>query len=475
MNSGARHSSAQELVGVDDGDRCGAGKEAGPRARLARCAERVAQALRVAQLGRAAGRHRASPAALALATHNSTDPSFTTAAGGPPTNWLGSTGAYASDALLLLFGLGSVLFLPVIALAGLRMIRLEPSGRIGRGLLIAAIGAVLVGIALSLLSGSAVSGLPSGWGGVLALAAANGVECGVAQIGNPSVEGPLRLTLLLLFAVGGLALGYLSMGLLPDEKGWLARAAAPRCPAQGRGAAAHRGACATSAPAPPRRRARAPRSRSPSRRRPSLRRRAEPPPARPARRQPSLAFGGVYTLPTLDLLTPPPASGRTQIDRAGLERNARLLEIGARGFPRPRRHRRGPPGPGGDDVRARAGQRDQGQPGDPARRRHRPQHVGAVGARRDDPGAQRDRHRAAQPQARGGHSVRADRQPGVRGPEHVAAADPRQEHRRRPGDRRPRADAAFAGRRHHRLGQVGRPQLHDPVVALQDDARTSAG
>src|SRR5678815_832258 len=90
-------------------------------------------------------------ASLALATHSSTDPSFTTAAGGPPTNWLGSVGAYASDALLLLFGLGSVLLRPVIALAGLRMLRLEPSGRIGRGRLIAAIGAVLVGIALSLL------------------------------------------------------------------------------------------------------------------------------------------------------------------------------------------------------------------------------------------------------------------------------------------------------------------------------------
>ena len=51
-------------------------------------------------------------AAVALLTHNSTDPSFTTAAGGPPANWLGSVGAYASDMLLLLFGMGSVLLLP---------------------------------------------------------------------------------------------------------------------------------------------------------------------------------------------------------------------------------------------------------------------------------------------------------------------------------------------------------------------------
>ena len=262
---------------------------------------------------------------LALATHSSTDPSFTTAAGGPPVNWLGSTGAYASDALLLLFGLGSVLFLPVIALAGTRMLRLEPAGRIGRGLAIAAAGAVLVGIALSLLNGSAVSGLPGGWGGVLALAAARGVDFGVAQIGNPSVEGPLRLSLLGLFGAGGLMLGYLSIGLLPEEKGLLAgllrrdrrpKVATPRRTEDerdDRGIAAapprSRPAVAVAEPA----QAVTPAGRGAANRKASA-------------RQASLAFGGVYALPSLDLLTPPPASSRTQIDRAGLERNARLLE-----------------------------------------------------------------------------------------------------------------------------------------------------
>src|SRR5207253_8709899 len=77
-------------------------------------------------------------ALVALASHNATDPSLSTAAGGPPTNWLGASGAYFSDALLLLFGLGSVLFFPVIAIAGLRMLRLERAGHIGRGLLLAA-------------------------------------------------------------------------------------------------------------------------------------------------------------------------------------------------------------------------------------------------------------------------------------------------------------------------------------------------
>ena len=71
--------------------------------------------------------------AVALATHNPNDPSLSTAAGGPPTNWLGPFGAYLSDVLFLLFGLGSALFLPVFAIAGVRMLRLDPAGRVGRG------------------------------------------------------------------------------------------------------------------------------------------------------------------------------------------------------------------------------------------------------------------------------------------------------------------------------------------------------
>ena len=71
-------------------------------------------------------------AALALATHSPTDPSLSTAAGGPPTNWLGYPGAYFSDVVLLLFGIGAGLFVPVIAVAGLRRMRLEPPGHVGR-------------------------------------------------------------------------------------------------------------------------------------------------------------------------------------------------------------------------------------------------------------------------------------------------------------------------------------------------------
>jgi S-DNA-T family DNA segregation ATPase FtsK/SpoIIIE len=260
--------------------------------------------------------------AVALATHNPTDPSLSTAAGGPPTNWLGTAGAYFSDSLLLLFGMGSALFLPVIAVAGLRMLRIEPAGRIGRGLLIAALAAVLLGTALGLTSGSAVSGLPGGWGGASGLAAAHAIDIAFGLIPNPQIAGPARLAVLLLLAVAGLALGYVATGLTGDERSWIGgllrrrpreRRAVPRSTelVDERGAAA-----------------------APPKTRPTVAVADRPKPVLPGGRtrdrkvssQPSLALGDNYQLPTLELLTPPPKEGRQQIDRAGLERNARLLE-----------------------------------------------------------------------------------------------------------------------------------------------------
>jgi len=260
---------------------------------------------------------------VALATHNTNDPSLSTAAGGPPTNWLGSFGAYLSDMLLLLFGLGSVFFLPVIAIAGLRMIRLEPAGRTGRGLLLAALAAVLLGIALGLTSGSSVSGLPAGWGGALGLAAAHGVDGAVGLIPNPQIAGPTRLAVLLLFALAGLGVAYLALGLDQNELGWLG-SLFRRTPRERR-AAPRRTEIAderSMAAAPPKSKptvavAEPTRAVAPATR---------PTGKKPSSAQPTLALGDSYQLPTLDLLAPPPKETRQNIDRAGLERNARLLE-----------------------------------------------------------------------------------------------------------------------------------------------------
>ena len=263
---------------------------------------------------------------VAIATHDARDPSFSTAAGGPPANWVGSAGAYSSDLLLMLFGPAAVLFLPVLAVAGLRMMRGEPAGRLGRSLLVAAIGIALGGIALAMVRGTAVSGLPAGWGGVLGLAGAYGIDAGVDRIGDPNIEGPLRMAVMALFAVGGLLLAWFALALRDEEKGWIANffrrdAARPASPPR---RTVEEREARDSAAAPPRAR-------------PTV---AVADPARPvtpasARKgdgrrrlagQASLALGDDYILPSLDFLSPPPPHGKTQVDRAGLERNARLLE-----------------------------------------------------------------------------------------------------------------------------------------------------
>nr|WP_240325663.1 DNA translocase FtsK 4TM domain-containing protein [Sphingomonas mesophila] len=264
--------------------------------------------------------------ALALATHDAVDPSFSTAAGGPPVNWVGSFGAYSSDLLLMLFGPAAIFLLPVIGIAGARLMRGASAGRIGRGLLIALAAMLLVGVALGMLSGSSVSGLPAGWGGALGLAGAKGVSGLIALIDNPAIAGPLRLAVIAILLVGGLMVAAMSLGLREEEKAWL-------------GGLFRRGA---ERPAKPPRRTAEQRQDNeavaPPRSRPSVAvsepTRAIAPAVKSAPRkgkavaagQASLALGDNYVLPAIELLSPPPPGDRKQVDRAGLERNARLLE-----------------------------------------------------------------------------------------------------------------------------------------------------
>ncbi|GAA4031050.1 hypothetical protein GCM10022281_08130 [Sphingomonas rosea] len=265
--------------------------------------------------------------AIALLTHERTDPSWSTAAGGPAANWLGLPGAYASDLLLLLFGLGGVVLLPVLGLAGIRLLGGQPAGRVGRALSVAALGAVLIGMALGLLVNSGVSGLPAGWGGVLGLAGANGWNALLAMIPEQSIAGPSRIALILLLGLGGLVLAFIALALRDEEKAFVTdklKRSTERLPA-------------------PRRTAREeaePRVAAPPKSRPEV---AVKEPTRSiapaaaekvkgrkgaagAAQQQSLALGDSYALPPIDLLALPAESGRNQVDRAGLERNARLLE-----------------------------------------------------------------------------------------------------------------------------------------------------
>jgi S-DNA-T family DNA segregation ATPase FtsK/SpoIIIE len=181
-------------------------------------------------------------------------------------------------------------------------------------------------MALGLYAGSAVSGRPAGYGGALGLAGAYGVDFAGKQVGNPSIEGPLRLALMAILVLSGFVVGWFALGIRPEEKQWAADKLRR-----------------DTSPAPRPRRSRNLQSddedgiAAPPRSRPAV---AVADPARPIAAaakagpkrgralpgQASLALGDNYQLPALSLLAAPPEKPKGQIDRAGLERNARLLE-----------------------------------------------------------------------------------------------------------------------------------------------------
>ena len=58
---------------------------------------------------------------LALITHDSTDAAIHTAAGGNPSNWMGSAGAWFADLRLFVGGFPVVLLLPLLGIMAWRL------------------------------------------------------------------------------------------------------------------------------------------------------------------------------------------------------------------------------------------------------------------------------------------------------------------------------------------------------------------
>ena len=269
---------------------------------------------------------------MALASYRPTDPSINTAAAGPVENWMGAPGAYLSDLLLSLFGLPAGLLLPLLLVLGLRMARGSEAGRWGRALALALFGIVLIGTAAALLKGGAVNGLPASWGGAFGLSIAKLIDLGISAIGEPAIAEPIRLVTVALTGLVGLFLWYLGLGLRSEERKWIAtrRVKAPRIMSKERAASADErneyGEDEFREPLD--RPARTPIITAPEPPRTLIADRVKPEKGkRPEReRQPSLALGDSYSLPPLELLTPPPPPSTGALDKAGLERNARLLE-----------------------------------------------------------------------------------------------------------------------------------------------------
>jgi S-DNA-T family DNA segregation ATPase FtsK/SpoIIIE len=261
--------------------------------------------------------------ALALVSYRPSDPAMNTAAGGPAANLLGLPGAWLSDILLSMAGPAVALLLPLPLIAARRLWRDAPLEGWRRRTLGAVAGVILIDAALALAAPGSISGLPGGAGGAAGFAGAALVSWVTGAIPGAADLAWLNWALGALIAIGGLVVWARSLGLDPDGVPLFRRGGAEA------DAPAIRIAEPPAARANPRdavRPAAAPEARP----KPVIADRNLSPakPAGPAAspRQSQLDLRDRYALPPLDLLKPAPPSSGATLDKAALERNARLLE-----------------------------------------------------------------------------------------------------------------------------------------------------
>ncbi|WP_323809679.1 FtsK/SpoIIIE family DNA translocase [Sphingobium baderi] len=264
--------------------------------------------------------------ALALLSYTPSDPSMNTVAGDQVRNVMQLPGAWTADFLLWLLGVPAALVLPLMAITARRLWgdqdMSEWKGQFGKCLT----GIVLVGLALALFQPDPLVGLPAGWGGVIALVFARGIMSLSAQL--PAFQGWAIGALVVLTLVAGLYVWYRSLAL---EKPILAlrRPALPRLNLP-------RPAFALPGRVPAdedeeedgAERVIAPRKTVTNEPKPPITIQSpKPAPSqRPVAPVSQDDLFGNSSLPSPDLLNPIPAGQGQKIDKAALERNARLLE-----------------------------------------------------------------------------------------------------------------------------------------------------
>ncbi|QJB69124.1 DNA translocase FtsK [Parasphingorhabdus halotolerans] len=265
---------------------------------------------------------------LALVSHSLSDPSFNTAAGAVENNWMGILGSYASDLLFSLLGISIFAILPLMLVFANRLWKDIPQPGWKGQLLWCLFGAFLIATALSLWFPDSQVELPSGWGGLAGMLSAKGIAAGLSAI-STSWSGIASGVLIALTLTGGAVMSYFSLRLdkplfrpmlkLPEMKnpfskkdldsGLVIEPSVSQAPA-----------AAKKTPVP--RKEVKPDNRPP----PEISDRALPPKKAELGKGKQGDFFGPYSLPSIDLLIPPVAQPNNVIDKAGLERNARLLE-----------------------------------------------------------------------------------------------------------------------------------------------------
>jgi DNA segregation ATPase FtsK/SpoIIIE, S-DNA-T family len=260
---------------------------------------------------------------VALASYHPSDPSMNTASGGPARNLIGTTGAWVADILLSFVGPAVGLFVPLILVAASRLWRDVPiSGWAQRGLR-AFFGIALIDVALGLFRDEAIAGLPGGLGGALGYMGSNVLRWGLDFVQDSSLATMISYGIIGVTALAGVIIWALALGLDADERGWLLRRRTTKETVRPENSAFE--AAPLAEPGGPRAIAEPKIDRKPTII--TIGSKAAGPKApQPKPKQSSFDLKDRYVLPSLDLLTPAPPSTGGQIDKAGLERNARLLE-----------------------------------------------------------------------------------------------------------------------------------------------------
>ncbi|MDI1296813.1 MAG: DNA translocase FtsK 4TM domain-containing protein [bacterium] len=265
--------------------------------------------------------------AMALLSYTPSDPSLMTVAGEGVRNIMGAPGAWTADFLLLLLGVPVALVLPLMAITARRLWGDQDmsgwKGQFGKCFF----GIGLIGIALALFQPDPLVGLPSGWGGMVGLATAKGLLSLITQAPKAG-QGWISGVLVLLALIAGLFAWYRSLALekpiIALRRPTLPRLSLPRPTlpfASGDTVVDDDEDVVPDRVIAPRK---------------TVSNEPKPPitiqTPKPAPVQRPMApvsqddLFGHSSLPSPDLLNPVPPSQGGKIDKAALERNARLLE-----------------------------------------------------------------------------------------------------------------------------------------------------
>ena len=262
-----------------------------------------------------------------LLTYSPLDPSLNTVTGRIATNMLGTPGSYLADLLLQLVGWSALLFAPVIAIAGLRLMQRQDFAR-RRAVLATGGGVIALAAALGAI-GLGGGPAPAGAGGLVGLLAE---KLALALGETPLLEGvSVGWLAAVLLVPAGMALVGWGTGIGWNDVNRITGLFSSRDAADGETPVLPR---AERRPrAEPRAQARSDDATIMADEPAAPRALVVEPQQGPApgkrvqkERQSALDLGDGAILPSLSLLKPPPALPTRRIDAASLEQNARLLE-----------------------------------------------------------------------------------------------------------------------------------------------------